>query len=499
MTIFAFQAWFHRCVLALGTLSLLSAYAQDSPPTPQLTQEQPGRHALVVTVGKYQRADLVPLPGTKVDQQSARQIAKAMNIPLANIALLADEQATSIGIRKAISQLNERTQPGDRVYLHFSGHGTRSWDPALNDCVEGFLAYDNNPNANLTSTRLAEMLAPISAKTDKLFVVYDACHSGGLTPDRQQLTRGWTPASGGGILRARFAETDQRCSKPTNIRTRNLAVEQESRGVLPQDLVYLAAARPDEISFDDEQKGGLATQYLRDCIVGGAKDIDGSGTIDISEIRKCAQEKIDLRLEGDVNFKAPHLVLQGNPGFVPVWFSQPTPTTLVKPFSAQSALKELYAQRNAKHDPTVTLASSKLRVGQDTLSLTIRSEYSGWIYVFAAGSDGKTLNMLFPNPRDQAHRMEAGATMKVPRSHWTLTAQGPTGTNSVAVFLTQTPIDLTGFATYKSNTNFFVSTDPSARVQLARALLNDVHKSCVSANSSCSRGFGAAIFDVVEE
>ena len=67
--------------------------------------------------------------------------------------------------------------------------------------------------------------------------------------------------------------------------------------------MHVSSSRENEISFDDEQKGGLATQFLRDCMLRDAVDVDGSGAISIDEIRMCAQKKIEKRLEKDPLFK----------------------------------------------------------------------------------------------------------------------------------------------------------------------------------------------------
>ena len=66
----------------------------------------------------------------------------------------------------------------------------------------------------------------------------------------------------------------------------------------------------------------LFRSMLRD-----AKDLDGSGAISIDEIKQCAQDKVNRRMQNDSNFKAHNLVLSGNGNFVPAWFSQGVPQT----------------------------------------------------------------------------------------------------------------------------------------------------------------------------
>ena len=286
------------------------------------------RHALIIGVGTYEDPLVPPLPGTKLDKVSATQIAQAMQVPDGNIQYLHDSQATVSNIRTALNNLNDRVQDGDRVFIHYSGHGTRYKDPQAGGCVEALLPYDGMSKGMISNTEMASLLAQITQKTDKLFVMYDACHSGGLVAAAATArTRGIANSNDDGALRPKFAALSEECSKPVNIKTRSLVNEQVNRGALPQDIVHISAARDNEISFDDEQKGGLATQFFRDCMLREAKDLDGSGAISIEEIKQCAQEKINRRMQNDNNFKAHNLVLSGNGNFVPAWFSQGVPQT----------------------------------------------------------------------------------------------------------------------------------------------------------------------------
>ena len=94
------------------------------------------RHALIIGVSRYLDPGTPPLPGARIDRASATQMASAMQVPASNIAYLQDEQATGANIRKALKDLGDKVQDGDRVFIHYSGHGTRYNDPASGGCVE---------------------------------------------------------------------------------------------------------------------------------------------------------------------------------------------------------------------------------------------------------------------------------------------------------------------------------------------------------------------------
>ena len=521
------------------------------------------RHALIIGVGTYEDPLVPPLPGTKLDKVSATQIAQAMQVPDGNIQYLHDSQATVSNIRTALNNLNDRVQDGDRVFIHYSGHGTRYKDPQAGGCVETLLPYDGMSKGMISNTEMASLLAQITQKTDKLFVMYDACHSGGLVAAAATArTRGIANSNDDGALRPKFAALSEECSKPVNIKTRSLVNEQVNRGALPQDIVHISAARDNEISFDDEQKGGLATQYFRDCMLREAKDLDGSGAISIEEIKQCAQEKINRRMQNDNNFKAHNLVLSGNGNFVPAWFSQgvpqtanvmtalatpdkpvaqvavtpapatPTPppaqqialatpstttttattqsqtlaTSEIKPLSGEDALKQMYDQRNAKRKVRVTLTKDQLVIGKDALEFSVQSDRAGYVYAALAGSDGKALYMLFPNDLDQNNRIEAGQTLKLPQGKWRIKSSGPVGTNHLLVMVADAPRDLQALSAKKEGPFMTSLNDASGRAQLgalltsSKAISTAVCQNTVSAknNPLCSDAYGASLLSIKE-
>lgn len=468
-----------------------------------------GRHALIITIGRYGDKNISALPGAKLDRQSATQIAQAMQIPSSNIRYLADEEATGDGIRKALAELNERVLEGDRVYVHFSGHGTRFLDRKTNNgCTEALLAHEAGWSGALTSREMAELLAPVSRKADKMFVMYDACYSGGVLGSEMR-TRGLLHPSDEGELRPRFSMTDDECSRPVNVRaTRNLVVEAADTGVLPNDIIHLSSSKENEISFDDESKGGLATNFVRDCMLRDAVDLDGSGAISIDEIRACAQQKLNKRLENDSRFKPSTLLLTGNDAFVPTWFGatqlaavtsgtaaaskppamvatpapspapapvavvappaapapipvvvQPAPIPVAtapvapppvvvapQPITGAQALRQLYEQRDAKRRVSVKASADRLQIRKDVLEFSVQSDRPGFVYVAMAASDNKALQVLFPNGLDQDNAIAPGRPLTLPRANWRVRAGGPAGTNNLLVLVTDAKRDLAGLA-----------------------------------------------------
>ena len=115
-----------------------------------------------------------------------------------NIVILADgiegkPRPTLAAIRQGFADVTARLQPGDFVYLHFSGHGSQS--PALNPdseldgLDEVFLPVDIGPwndtvgtieNA-LVDDEIGELIDGMRATGATVWAVFDSCHSGTVT------------------------------------------------------------------------------------------------------------------------------------------------------------------------------------------------------------------------------------------------------------------------------------------------------------------------------
>jgi hypothetical protein len=474
------------------------------------------RHALIIGIGRYADAHIAPLPGARVDRESATQMAQAMQVPAANMRYLHDEQATGDAIRRALRDLGERVQEGDRVFIHFSGHGTRFNDVSAGGCVEALLAHDGGASGTITNREMAQLLQPMTRRTDKLFVMYDACHSGGvIARDAQARTRGILLPGDEGRLRPKFSAISDECSKPVNVKTRNLMVEAADKGALPNDIIHVSSSRDNEISFDDELKGGLATQFMRDCMLRDARDHDGSGAISVEEIRACAQEKINQRMRNDADFKPHHLVLSGNAGFVPAWFGNSqlaappqalaATSAVPPPLTGAQALRQIFEQRDAKRRVQVTQARERLRIGRDPLDFKVQSDRAGYVYVAMAGSDNRALQLLFPNDLDRDNRIDAGRPLALPRAQWRLRPAGPPGTNELLVIVADGPRDLSALA--KEGPFTASLNDAAGRAALGSLLTRsrpageDAHCAAAAARQNrpqCSDAFGAVLFKVEE-
>ena len=444
-----------------------------------VAQPSSNRSALIIGVGEYGYSGATPLAGVKHDMVSAAKIATAMGIPENNVKYLRNSQATKVNILQALKQLGDTSGEGSRTFVYFSGHGTRQ--SAGNECVEGLLTYEGS---TISNQEFAGATQKIAKTSDKFITLVDACHSEGVVPPKtrallkDQLTPKFYMKSG---------TTADACSVISNYKTRSLLPEVTKLGALKENFVQVSSSRPDEVSFDEPDKGGLATQGIRDCLLGQARDTNQSGAVTLEEVQQCAQRFVDGRLKNVPGIKPHHITVTGNRNLIPVQRPQavvavatppieppkpvvapPTPTVIVaapapapqppvsssppivipapekippqEPLLASLAtLKDIEQQRNPRRVVDVKLFKPVMKIGKDSLDLSIKSSHDGFIYMILLGSDAKSFYVLYPNGLDKNNAIKAGQTVRIPKPDWEVKAAGPVGTNNLLVMVSDSP------------------------------------------------------------
>lgn len=301
-------------------LTSSACLAQAQTPAPSAP-----RSALIIGLGQYAASSgAAALEGVPHDMESAKRIALAMGIPAHQIRVIQDQQATKANILEEIRKLGERTSEGGRSFIYFSGHGTRYWDPTVNGCVEGLLTHDGQA---ITNAELAKATQKVTEGADKVITMIDACHSGGIASKKAG-----TRSIAGIEFKPKFtykaSSAADACSQPSNLKTRSLLGESTRLGALQENVVQITSSRPDEVSFDEPGKGGLATQGIRDCLLGKAADTDGSGAVSLAEIQQCAQAIIEQKLQGAKDLTPHHVSVSGNRNLIPVQRPQAAPAAV---------------------------------------------------------------------------------------------------------------------------------------------------------------------------
>jgi hypothetical protein len=402
-----------------------------------------------------------------------------------------------------LKQLGDTSGDGSRTFVYFSGHGTRQ--SAGNECVEGLLTYEGS---TISNQEFAGATQKIAKTSDKFITLVDACHSEGVVPPKtralikDQLTPKFYMKSG---------TAADACSVISNYKTRSLLPEVTKLGALKENFVQVSSSRPDEVSFDEPDKGGLATQGIRDCLLSQAKDTNQSGAVTLEEVQQCAQRFVDGRLKNVPGIKPHHITVTGNRNLIPVQrpptvvalatppveppkpvVAPPTPPVIVaapapapqppvtsatpialpapekippqEPLLASLAtLKDIEQQRNPKRMVDVKVSKPVMKIGKDSLDLSIKSSHDGYIYMILLGSDAKSFYVLYPNGLDKNNAIKAGQTVRIPKPDWEVKAAGPEGTNNLLVMVSDSPRKL----------NTLTMAEPTAAEPFTYAL-NDI-------------------------
>lgn len=491
------------------------------------------RHGLVIGVGAYQDSRISPLRGVVHDVSNARQMAEQMGVPPSNLIVLQDQDANSKRIRDELSALARRVRDGDRVFVYFSGHGARFAAPEVRGaCREALVPWDadpSRPSSLLGQEEIASEMAPVYAKADKVFVFIDACHSGGVRATTRSLGQA-TPEE---ELVPKFTVlgTASQCRTASNLRTRSVLEGARSNGAPGRNVVQFASSRPDEVSLDSPQHGGLATSSWRYCST-YADDKDGSGNLSVQEIAECVQRRIDSRLESHPRFSGQTVQIAGNVGFAP--FLPSTAQTPSSPLIAAAApssptaidrlgnagtyvapapiagapalatsprpaplfpLDSVVAQSDERHVVTVTYPRTPLKIGRDYFDLTVTSNRGGFVYLILQSSDQQSTYILFPNSLDQENRVQPGEPLRLPRASWRLKAQGPAGKNRLLVMVADAPRDLSSLRA--SATGPFVKT--LSDMAASRSLAWLVGSASTSSRPLCSAEFASKDLEIVSQ
>ena len=399
------------------------------------------RTALIIGLSTFSSSSIPELKGVPYDIQSAKTIALKMGIPESNIRVLRDAQATKANILKELRSLGDATDEGARSFVYFSGHGTRYNDEAAGGCVEGLLSYDQ---LAITNQEFAEATQKLAGKADKSIVMIDACHSQGVVPPKTS-----SRSMGSERFTAKFfldAKSGlNSCSQPANQRTRSLLGEATKMGAIEENFIQITSSRANEVSFDEPGKGGIATQALRDCMLGDAKDLNKSGAVSLNEIQQCAQESVNKKLKNVEGVSPHHITISGTRNLIPV-LNQPavvvaSNTSVSSPSMVASlaTLKDIESQSNPKRSVDIKLNKSTLKIGRDALDIAIKSSHDGYVQIVLVGSDAKSFYVLFPNGLDRDNRVRAGQTIRIPSNGWQIKSAGPEGTSHLLVLVTDAP------------------------------------------------------------
>ncbi len=167
-------------------------------------------------------------------------------------------------------------------------------------------------------------------------------------------------------------------------------------------------------------------------------------------------------------------------------------------FDASGQFDRLVAAQTPGFQVDVAAKNSKLRIGKDRLSFTVKSARDGYVSVMALGPDG-SLTLLYPNEPAKDSRIKAGQTVTLPHASWELVTVDPAGAEHFLVVVSAQPRDYASIGATKDDIFQKMLTGAAADAELAKwtrpspLLLGTPPASCQGANCD---DYGAARFTV---
>ena len=460
--------------------------------------------ALIITVSEYKRG---PLPRVLTDRKLGIELAQRFGVPMENIVELSEDQVTREGLKQALADMNQVIIPGDKLFVYFSRrrpllrrgdepvhreHRHAGHAGGLERRVRGYDQAAERPDRQ--DHRHARLL-PFRRR------------GAGSHHPRPRLAR-----------ESRLPKFSAEASSPQCSLAVNLGSFSMNRGIdlstTDNNLVILAAARENEVA-SDTSKGGSLTYNFEQCLNGSGADTDHSGSVSMQELTACVQARLDKTQEASA---LQHPTLTGN-GALVAGFEEgsggqgpagaaggaaPGADTL-------ATLNDIYNQRDDRWSVQTSTGAPSLKIGTN-LTLSVKSQRNGFVYVFYRGTTPDSLYLLFPNALDSANAIAADQELRLPRQAWSVTALGPHGTDHLLVMVTETPRDFSKLALpaeYVSQAGPFdkIHATPQAAASISRiATLSAAagKAECQGAKRDlgvarrCSSVFGASLVSVDE-
>jgi hypothetical protein len=443
------KTYFASLSILLSLLALLS-------PTPNRSRAQaPQRksRALLVGINTYQSEEVNPVKGAEEDVGATQEfLQQAYGFAPADIHTLTGSQATRQRILAEFRQwLIRGTQPGDRVFFLFSGHGSNVRDV---DGDEGdgrdetivpydvrFVAPDKTEN-QILDDELNELIAQLTGRLAVL--VFDSCHSGtvsrapgGAAARRAEAGPRYLPApeawaalrtgglGGGGQQSGSAYQVTEEQGKqlvPRNLRL----VEEKLQGAVAGSVV-ISAAQPHQLAYpvklgDGGYRGALT--YLLTKTLGQAQPLT------VNELRDRLTTQM-AALQAQQKLKG-----QQRPAF-----------EILSKYELGQLPLFAGAQAQVEYELPVANPNSKLRVelrtnegkrqyhlGED-ISYAVQTSAPGWLYVLVFSQEN-VATCIYPVNNAPSHH--PAGTHRLP----TFQVQEPLGRDVTIALLSSVKLNL---------------------------------------------------------
>jgi hypothetical protein len=434
--------------------------------------------ALLIGIGSYASLpEKMFLEGPKNDVPLIETLLKEKHgFAEGSIRRLTDKDATRAAILAAIDEwLVAGTQPGDRVYLYFSGHGLQVKDASgdeedgLDEALSTFdiVAGDGDWSNVILDDDLDAVLAKL--KDRAVSIVVDACHSG-------TISRSLSADVGEAMESARFLPRPH--AKPVEeVKTRGLRIDVavvDKPDIAKQNgMEAWSAASSYQVAWDDtrlppEERHGVFTLSYVNGHDPSAGDSNGNGIVSNAELLEyvkkqsqayCSAQKqcqgLDPQLEvnyallgasvstpADAYAGGQQAADYGKVEEVKVENTQQTAYVAADP---ADAIGDILGKAETG-DVKLSLSADHLKNG-DSFRITVTSATGGHLVLYDVGKDGKA-TQIFPNEAAQKITpLSAHAPLTIPDDYYgfDFEAEGPSENLLLAIVIAD-DVDLTGVA-----------------------------------------------------
>ncbi|MCK7594644.1 caspase family protein [Pseudomarimonas salicorniae] len=150
------------------------------------------RHALIIGIDRYPLLDAqYQLAGCVNDARlMASVLQERFGFPASNVRSLHDAEASRDAILAGMEHLVQVAGADDEVFFHFSGHGSRrtSVDASESSGKDSTLMPSDSgrnphPNRDIVDDEIGAWLDRLAARTRRISLLIDCCHSGTITRD----------------------------------------------------------------------------------------------------------------------------------------------------------------------------------------------------------------------------------------------------------------------------------------------------------------------------
>jgi hypothetical protein len=429
-------------------IMLLALFCAAQPAQPKRIKNR----ALVVGVNYYAQNYVKPTPGAEEDALAAAEfIQQKYGFLDSEIRVLTGRQATAANIVNTFRQwLIEGTEPGDRVYFHYSGHGSRIPDQAPKEEADGYdeviAPYDVELRGQtfinvVTDDQIGQLIAQLSGR--RVVMLFDSCHSGTISrgtgggaapekpaprflPSPEELAAlrsapGTARGPGG------FADYGVQDGNPA---TRDFKLVDEKAVGPATGIVVISAAQSGQLAYPMRVNGGV-----RGALSHVFSEVQDERPLTLRQLEQKIKQRIGA-LQQQGNLKGQQVPSFETISTVPLddrpLFAGELAVAAIKLANPLSPIKLSLRTRDGK---------TRYRL-KEKISYDVTTDRAGYLYLLVFSAENKA-GCIFPNneaPENKDNYLTAGAH-RIPKAD-SFYAQEPIGEDVVIALLSDRKLNL---------------------------------------------------------